>query len=83
MMNKSVSKATGVMKLIQFYGIHMADVVVFGDDYNDLEMFKMSAYSVAMMNAVEELKELANEITETNDNDGVAQILEKMIYSIC
>lgn len=80
-MNKSVSKATGILKLVSNYGIDISEVMVFGDDYNDLEMFKMSAYSVAMMNAVEELKELANEITDSNDNDGVAQVLEQMLVS--
>jgi hydroxymethylpyrimidine pyrophosphatase-like HAD family hydrolase len=52
---------------------------VFGDDYNDLEMFSMSAHAVAMGNAVDELKALAAEVTETNDNDGVARVLERWL----
>ncbi|SEC42080.1 HAD family hydrolase [Paenibacillus sp. GP183] len=82
MMNKSVSKATGILKLISHYGINTSQIIVFGDDYNDIEMFKISAYSVAMLNAVDELKNLADEITDTNDNDGVAQILEMILRGV-
>lgn len=79
MMNKSVSKVTGILKIIDFYGINSSGMMVFGDDFNDLEMFKMSAYSVTMLNAVDELKDLASGITDSNDNDGVAKVLEKML----
>ncbi|WP_240941640.1 HAD family hydrolase [Paenibacillus sp. HB172176] len=76
LMNKSVTKAVGVLSLLRHYGVEATDAIVFGDDYNDLELFRMSAYAVAMGNAVDELKALANEITDSNDRDGVAQVLE-------
>lgn len=78
MMNNRVSKATGVLKLCNHYGIEPSEILVFGDDYNDVELFKMSGYPVAMENAVLELKELAKEVTDTNDNDGVAKVLERI-----
>lgn len=77
-MNKKVSKETGIIKLCNHYGIKPSEIMVFGDDYNDIEMFKMSGYPVAMQNAVTELKELAKEVTDTNDNDGVAKVLERI-----
>lgn len=49
---------------------------MFGDDYNDLELFAMPVYKVAIFNAIDGLKELADQITDFNDNDGVAKVLE-------
>jgi Cof subfamily protein (haloacid dehalogenase superfamily) len=78
-MNKQVSKETGILKLCSFYGVNRSEIMVFGDDYNDIEMFRMSGYSVAMLNAVHDLKIMADEVTDTNDNDGVAKVLERII----
>ncbi|MHA6480744.1 HAD family hydrolase [Paenibacillus sp. strain BS8-2] len=78
-MNRSVSKASGVELLLEHFGIRLSQVIVFGDDYNDLELFGLPVYRVAMFNAVNELKELANQITESNDNDGVAIVLEQLL----
>ncbi|QHW31766.1 HAD family hydrolase [Paenibacillus rhizovicinus] len=78
-MNASVSKASGIMTLCEHYGIRASELFVFGDDYNDLEMFGISAHAVAMGNAVDELKALAVEVTDTNDNDGVAKVLERWL----
>ncbi|WP_281248949.1 HAD family hydrolase [Bacillus alkalicellulosilyticus] len=52
--------------------------VVFGDDFNDIGMFQLCGYPVAMGNAIEELKYIAKEVTDTNDNDGVAITLEAL-----
>jgi hydroxymethylpyrimidine pyrophosphatase-like HAD family hydrolase len=51
----------------------------FGDDYNDLELFRAAGHSVAMGNAVDDLKEIASEVTLTNDEDGVAVVLERIL----
>ncbi|SEC59439.1 Cof subfamily of IIB subfamily of haloacid dehalogenase superfamily/HAD-superfamily hydrolase, subfamily IIB [Paenibacillus sp. GP183] len=77
-MNCTVSKASGVELLLHHFGIPTSQVVVFGDDYNDLELFAMPVHKVAMFNAIEELKELADQITDSNDNDGVAKVLERI-----
>lgn len=49
------------------------DVVVFGDDYNDLDMFDDAFYKIAMGNGCDALKERADYVTETNVNDGIYQ----------
>ena len=49
----------------------LEDVVVFGDDYNDLVMFKEKWTSIAMGNACEELKEKATYVTKKNIDDGI------------
>ncbi|CAM4347476.1 HAD hydrolase family protein [Paenibacillus alkaliterrae] len=78
-MNKSVSKETGILKLCSHFGVESSEVMSFGDDFNDIEKFRVFGYSVAMLNAVQELKELADEITDTNVDDGVAKVLERFV----
>lgn len=75
-MKKNISKEYAVNVISDKLGIPLDSIVVFGDDLNDLGLFMLCGYPVAMGNAVEELKDLAKEITETNDNDGVAKVLE-------
>ncbi|MNT94492.1 putative phosphatase [compost metagenome] len=53
-------------------------MIIFIDDHNDLGLFKTTGYSIAMGNAINELKEIADEVTEGNDQDGVAIILERL-----
>lgn len=53
--------------------------MVFGDDVNDIGMFRLCGHAVAMGNAIDELKAIADEIADTNDCDGVAKVLERML----
>lgn len=75
----NASKEQAITKLCEIYNLKANSVIVFGDDHNDIGLFKTFGYSVAMGNAIHELKELADEITESNDQDGVALILEKYV----
>jgi Cof subfamily protein (haloacid dehalogenase superfamily) len=78
-MSLKSSKENAVKYLIESLGYKMSDVMCFGDDFNDLGLFQSCGISIAMGNAIKELKEIATEITETNDNDGVALILERIL----
>lgn len=78
-MAKSVSKEYAVRKLCLHRNILMSDVMAFGDDWNDIELFHACGFPIAMENALTELKLAACSITKTNDEDGVAHILEKLI----
>ncbi len=78
-MSKRASKELGVMKLLAGLGITNEEVIVFGDDYNDIGLFNTCGWSVAMGNAIKELKDIASNITETNDNDGVAIELDRIL----
>ncbi|PWV94450.1 Cof subfamily protein (haloacid dehalogenase superfamily)/HAD superfamily hydrolase (TIGR01484 family) [Paenibacillus cellulosilyticus] len=71
------SKETAVTLLCERLGVPLEEVMVFGDDYNDVGLFKICGWPVAMGNAVGDLKEIAKEITDTNDDDGVAKVLER------
>ncbi|MGV0338075.1 HAD hydrolase family protein, partial [Corynebacterium bovis] len=52
-------------------------VVAFGDMANDLEMIAWAGHGVAMGNAIPALKDAADEVTASNDDDGVARVLER------
>lgn len=71
------SKREGLEKLIAYLGVDREEVMVIGDSCNDYEMLKWAPYSVAMGNADDHAKELADYITTTNNEAGVAKAIEK------
>ncbi len=75
---KSVSKLTAIQLLLT-EGETLEDVIAFGDNYNDLEMLQHVGFGVAVANAREELKQIANAITLKNTEDGVAQFIKQHI----
>lgn len=73
-----VSKATGITKILDVLQCNISDTVVFGDGHNDIEMFEMAEISVAMGNAVQELKDKATYITTNVDDDGIYTAMKKL-----
>ena len=67
--------------LVEHIGIDLSDVIAFGDDINDLGMLKLAGTAVAVSNAIDEVKAVADHITESNEQDGVAQFLERTILA--
>lgn len=74
-----VNKGTSLNHLIQQLGIERSEVIAMGDGYNDIAMLEFAGFGVAMGNAPEEIKQLADYVTDTNMNDGVAQVVESFI----
>ncbi|MDP9101124.1 MAG: Cof-type HAD-IIB family hydrolase [Actinomycetota bacterium] len=72
-----VTKATGLAVLAAQHGVDAADVIAFGDMPNDLPMLLWSGRGVAMANAHPDVKAVADEMTSSNDDDGVAAVLER------
>lgn len=64
-------KSIGIKKVIQYFQGNLEDVVVFGDEKNDLSMFRDEWTSIAMGNAIDELKEKATYITDDASQDGI------------
>ena len=64
-------KKDGILAMMDYLGQDVKDVVVFGDEVNDIVMFDPRWFSIAMGNAAEELKEVANFVTKTNLDDGI------------
>ncbi|HSK34496.1 MAG TPA: HAD hydrolase family protein, partial [Propionicimonas sp.] len=71
MMLPGVNKATGIELLLEHLGIDRADTIGIGDSYNDLEMLEHVAIGVAMGNAPDPVKHVADEVTAGVDEDGV------------
>lgn len=72
----SGSKATGVEKVVEYLGLKPENVMVFGDGLNDLELFDYAGISVAMAVSHEKIKEKADYITKTVEEDGIFYALE-------
>lgn len=74
-----VDKADGLGFLCEQLGVDRSEVIAFGDEYNDHEMLAWAGHGVAMANAPEETKALADEVTVSNLDDGVAVTLERLL----
>jgi Cof subfamily protein (haloacid dehalogenase superfamily) len=74
-----MNKAIGLQKLTDYYGIPRERVIAFGDEDNDFEMIEFAGHGIAMGNAIDELKSLANEVTLSNEEDGIAIYLEELL----
>ena len=73
----SGSKAAGVAKVVEHLGLKPENVMVFGDGLNDLELFDYAGISIAMGNSHEKIKEKADYITKTLEEDGIFDALER------
>lgn len=76
---KGVSKASALNHVCQKIGITMDEVMACGDSLNDMKMIQEAGVGVAMGNAQEAIKKVANHITDTNNNFGVAKAIEHFV----
>ncbi|MFD8720244.1 HAD family hydrolase [Streptomyces sp. NPDC059629] len=74
-----LSKATGLSLAARRLGLKAADTIAFGDMPNDIPMFTWAARGVAMANAHEELRAVADEVTSSNEEDGIAVVVERLL----
>lgn len=74
-----VNKANGLQRVCKELGITMAEVMAVGDSLNDIKMIEQAGLGVAMGNAQDAIKEAADHMTDTNNNDGVAKAIERFI----
>lgn len=73
------NKATALHHLVVQMEKSLAQVVAFGDDTNDVEMVAMCGLGIAVANAVDEVKAVADRITTTNEEEGVATVLAQLL----
>jgi Cof subfamily protein (haloacid dehalogenase superfamily) len=73
-----VNKAAGLAEVAAEHGIDQADVIAFGDYPNDVPMLSWAGRGVAVANAHAEVLAVADEVTASNDDDGVAVVLERL-----
>lgn len=77
--NKDVSKGNAIRELLNYLNISKEDAIGFGDHINDYDLFNEVGFKVAMGNAKEKLKEKADYVTLTNDENGVADFINKYL----
>lgn len=73
------TKGNAVLAIAEHLGVKTDEILVFGDYFNDISMFNITKNSVAMNQALDDVKKYANMITKSNDEDGVAYIINKYI----
>jgi Cof subfamily protein (haloacid dehalogenase superfamily) len=74
-----LSKATGLSLAARRLGVKAGHTIAFGDMPNDIPMFAWAAHGVAMANAHEELRAVADEVTLSNEDDGIAVVLQRLL----
>lgn len=79
-MHQDVNKGSGLTKLTDILGIDPSEVMVFGDEQNDIPMFEFAGTAVAMGNGSDLAKSHADYVTDTNNNDGIAKALNKLLF---
>ena len=73
------SKGVAIKHIASLYGIDTSECVCFGDSPNDISMLKVAGVGVAVDNATDEVKKVADYITDSCDNDGVKKVIDKII----
>lgn len=76
---QDVTKLSALQRISELSGIPMIHFMCFGDYGNDLEMVKEAGYGVAMDNAIEKVKDVAWKTTDTNNQDGVANMIQRVL----
>ena len=77
--HKEATKKHALQKLLKLENVNKENVIVVGDANNDLPLFEVAGYKVAMGNATDVLKSHADFITSSVDDDGLAAVIEKFI----
>lgn len=79
-MAADISKGNAVKALSEKLGVDLREVIAFGDNYNDIEMFNAVGFPIAMENSVDEVKSVAKYITTSNDESGVAYAINNIFF---
>ncbi|AHF57511.1 Cof-type HAD-IIB family hydrolase [Spiroplasma eriocheiris] len=79
--NKNITKAWGIQQICQQYNIDRSQVMAIGNEHNDIEMLKWAAIGVAVANADDDVKAIADALTDSNDQDGVAKAINKYLFN--
>ena len=77
---KGIDKAQSLQRLLTHLGLERESLMAFGDGFNDLSMIQVAGQGVAMANAVEEVKSIADFVTTSNEEDGIAHALEQLLF---
>lgn len=76
---RGVTKASSIEKMLPILGVDREHVICCGDGYNDISMIRYAGLGVAMANAQAAVKEAADYVTASNDEDGIVQVIRKFM----
>lgn len=79
LVKKGLNKAIGIQKVADSLSISQDRIIAFGDEDNDLEMLEYAGTGVAMGNGINSIQSVANEVTASNNDDGIALFLEERL----
>ena len=79
LMPKGIDKATSIDRMLSTVGLTRENIICCGDGFNDLTMIEYAGVGVAMQNAQSKVKEKADYITKSNDEDGIVHVIDKFI----
>lgn len=80
-MPKGIDKASSLEKMLSAVGIKRENAICCGDGFNDMTMIKYAGVGVAMANAQEKVKQAADYVTASNDEDGIVEVIHKFILN--
>lgn len=81
-MPKGIDKAQSLARLLDVLNISAEEMIACGDGYNDLSMIEFAGLGVAMENAVLPVRKAADYVTYSNNEDGVAHVVEKFMLGV-
>ncbi|MHC0036722.1 Cof-type HAD-IIB family hydrolase [Pseudoneobacillus sp. C159] len=74
-----LNKAVGIKRVSEYFQIPKERIIAFGDEDNDLEMLEYAGHGIAMGNGIDLVKNIANDVTISNEEDGVAVYLNELL----
>ncbi|WHQ37458.1 Cof-type HAD-IIB family hydrolase [Spiroplasma sp. SV19] len=78
--SRHINKASGIAQICQKYQLKAKNVMAFGNEHNDVAMLQWAGIGVAMGNAPDDVKGIANLVAEDNDHDGIAKVIETIVF---
>jgi Cof subfamily protein (haloacid dehalogenase superfamily) len=78
-MHHTVTKTYAIRFLQEKFNLEQNQIIAVGDNFNDIDMLQYAGLGVAMGNAPEQVKQIADEITSSNDDNGVAKVIQKYL----
>ncbi|WP_425379644.1 Cof-type HAD-IIB family hydrolase [Spiroplasma endosymbiont of Stenodema calcarata] len=78
--SRHINKASGIAHICKKYQLTAKNVMAFGNEHNDVAMLKWAEIGVAMGNAPDDVKAVANLVAEDNDHDGIAKMIETVVF---
>ncbi|KWX71231.1 Cof-type HAD-IIB family hydrolase [Paenibacillus jilunlii] len=80
-MDSSASKSQAIQIILQRLGLSREEIMAIGDNFNDIDMLSFAGLGIAMANAPDEVKRYADDVTLSNDKDGLKYSLEKYVIA--